>query len=483
MKSQLRIDLRQLTTPSGDPLQFTQGQASFLASLVPRVAIFGGFGSGKTFPFVTKGVVLAHVHGKGYRGQLISPTYDMLQRVLIPTLRDDVMMKLGDPDNGRSLWDLSNYEPSKKMLTFPNGFELLFGSADNPSRTRGTNLAFIGVDEASMIDKFDQLYISAGSRLRRARPHPVTGVPMQQMFFATTPEGLDPMYNKFIVGPEKQEQRAQWKSTHQTLRISTYQNPGITQDFLDQMMLGIPDALIPAYLHGLHVDVGRGRCYYNFDHEQNVRKEAKYDPSKDLCMAWDFNADPMSCTIHQVQGEERHRSRQVLCTIDEVVLRNSNTPETCREIVRRYGSQGERHRRGIRIYGDASDAIGISNYDEIEDYLRGHFTGSKITRHVPKANPRHIRRLKSVNAMARNAAGDVRWWINPRCRWTIRDLMQQKMDPGGKSKDKRQEADDGTTLGHCSDTIDYIVDRLWPYQKPNWRNPEAKGSRLTQHIG
>jgi len=165
----LDIDLSQLG------ISFSEKQTEFLRCMVPNLALIGGFGSGKTLPLCVKTVILAALNGKGYSGVLVSPTFDMYQRVLLPTLRDDVLGKLGDPENGSSLWDLCEFSPSMRRIKFPWGFDLLFGSADRPMRLRGLNLAFAGVDEATTIRDFPELAVSLTSRLRKARKDPKTG--------------------------------------------------------------------------------------------------------------------------------------------------------------------------------------------------------------------------------------------------------------------------------------------------------------------
>ena len=35
------------------------------------------------------------------------------------------------------------------------------------------------------------------------------------------------------------------------------------------------------------------------------------------------------------------------------------------------------------------------------------------------------------------------------------------------SKDKSQNHPEGGTLGHMSDTADYLIDQVFPYKKPN----------------
>lgn len=464
--------------------RFNEGQALFLKSLVPNIALLGGFGSGKTLPLAFKAVLLSLVMTHAYAregnrgklaGMLVSPSYDMFQKVLLPTIRDDVLDLVDLPGSDRTLWDLCDWSPSRRTLTFPWGFKLLFGSADKPISVRGLNLCFAGVDEATLISKFSELYISLISRLRKSPLHPVSGVPLRQLFVVGTPEGLDAVHEKFIVKPSDPTKRRLHDEQFQVIRISARMNPAMTKEALATIMLGTPHELLPAYIDGQHIDFGRGLCYYSFREDQNLRIEARYDPSLDLSLSWDFNVDPMACTIHQV------RHGKLLMTIDEIGLRNSNTPEVCREFIRRYGREGHNHQRDIVIHGDAADAIGVSNYDEIVEWLSAHFPGS-VTVKVKKANPRHLKRLKAANAKLRNAAGVSSWWIHPkRCPGLIRDLKLQRMKDG-KSKDKDQEAGDGTLLGHFSDTADYIIDYKFPYKRVNARELLEGRSRMTRHL-
>jgi hypothetical protein len=152
-------------------------------------------------------------------------------------------------------------------------------------------------------------------------------------------------------------------------------------------------------------------------------------------------------------------------------LNKSNTKEVCKEFIRRYGAEGHYHRGDIHIYGDASAVVGVSNYDEIEEWIRPAFIG-RIFRHVPAANPRHTSRLKAANALLRNAKQEVRWAISPKCPMLIRDLTSQTLDPN-LSKNKNQKAPDGLTLGHMSDTADYLIDRVFPFRRISIRAPQS----------
>lgn len=451
-------------------IQFTPKQTRYVTSLKKNIALIGGFGSGKTLPFCIKALYMSLLNKGPYYGLLVSPTHEMFARTLLPTLRDDIMTKLTVGSDDTTLWDLSDYSPSKKSIRLPWGFTYYFGSADKPMTSRGQNLAVVGVDEATLIRDFPSLAISLTSRLRRGR--------VTQFFMDGTPEGLDAIYDRFCIPPDGIDEhdaltkREKWLKTHELIRIATVDNPGASEEFIENLMLNLTEQQVRSYVYGEHVDISGGRAYYNFSETDNVRPEVRYNPEIELHISWDFGKSPMSVTIHQVINN-RH-----LRTIDEISLLNSNTPETCMEFIRRYGPQGKRHSKDIYVYGDASAVVGTSQYDEIDDWLRPAFPG-EIKRRVKKRNAKHSSRLKAANGLLKNARGEVRWLIHPRCRTLIRDLRLQQMDEkDGSSKNKKQMTNDGTTLGHSSDTADYLIDWVFPYRRMPGRSVTEKSHML-----
>lgn len=452
----MQINVNQLTG-----VTLTAKQQRFLRSWTPNIALIGGFGSGKTLPFCLKAVLLSLYNGEGYAGLVVSPTYQMFQRVLLPTLRDDILSKLGsDEDGGKTLWDHCHFSPSKLSLTLPWGGIIYFGSADNPARLRGLNLAFVGVDEATTVRDFPELAISLTSRLRRARIDPKTGKPLSQFFVCGTPEGLDEVYQKWETPPIDPSKRKEWRDTHEIIRMATIDNPGVPKEFIESLKTSLSEEQARAYIYGEHIDVGRGLAYYNFTRNSNVRDEAAYDPTQPVHISFDFNLSPMSCSISQVYGSG---TNGILITVDEITINKSNTKQVCKEFIRRYGREGHGHNNDIYIYGDASAVVGVSNYDEIEEWLSPAFMG-RIVRRVPNRNPRHASRLKAANALLKNANGQVRWIINPKCVMLIRDLESQGLEEN-LSKRKDQKSVGGGTLGHMSDTTDYLIDRNFPFKK------------------
>ncbi|MES1257290.1 MAG: hypothetical protein ABUS51_02625, partial [Acidobacteriota bacterium] len=72
---------------------------------------------------------------------------------------------------------------------------------------------------------------------------------------------------------------------------------------------------------------------------------------------------------------------------------------------------------------------------------------------VPKANPPVRERVAAVNARLRNAHGDVRLLVDPKCRELIADFEQVSYKEDSvqvdKDKDRRRT--------HLSDALGYLV--------------------------
>jgi len=79
---------------------------------------------------------------------------------------------------------------------------------------------------------------------------------------------------------------------------------------------------------------------------------------------------------------------------------------------------------------------------------------------IPRSNPAVRDRLEMVNGMLKNANGDRRLFIAPRCRELILDLEQVVLQEGSliidKTKDLRRT--------HLSDALGYLI---WQERQPN----------------
>ena len=87
----------------------------------------------------------------------------------------------------------------------------------------------------------------------------------------------------------------------------------------------------------------------------------------------------------------------------------------------------------------------------IREYFKSQ--AAKVTYRVPSANPPVRERVNAVNAKLRNAAGETRLFVDPKCKELIADFEQvsylddsTKID---KEKDRRRT--------HLSDALGYWI--------------------------
>ncbi len=184
-----------------------------------------------------------------------------------------------------------------------------------------------------------------------------------------------------------------------------------------------------------------GRVYYDFDRRLNV-KECPFDPALLIHIGMDFNINPMSATVFQeTRDGEIHQ-------IDEIVIPTSNTDEMADEIIERFGSySGTYDLKRLHIYPDPAGAqrkTSAQGKTDISILKNRGFTVVALSSH-----PLVRDRINIMNAKICNAAGDRVYYVDPKCKNTIKSLEQLCYKEGTNNPDK----DSG--LDHVPDSAGY----------------------------
>ncbi len=192
-----------------------------------------------------------------------------------------------------------------------------------------------------------------------------------------------------------------------------------------------------------------GGIFYDFSRKFNVRP-CLYDPSLPLIVASDFNVDPMAWIIAQDRAG-------VTNVIDELWIRNTNTPAALIELLHRYGD----HKAGFQMYGDASGknrhtSAAMSDYVHIAG--DAHLTTLGRTMHYTTSNPPVADRFASCNARICNGVGTRQLFVDPSCTHLILDLETRSYKPGTR------ETDDTGDQGHMTDALGYYLHQKFPLQ-------------------
>ena len=187
-----------------------------------------------------------------------------------------------------------------------------------------------------------------------------------------------------------------------------------------------------------------GAIFHGFG-SHNIRP-VKYNPIKPIIVGSDFNVDPMCWTLSQMQ-------RGGMGTFDEIHIRDCHTQMALNELYRRYGQ----HMHGWVFMGDAA-ARARNTSATSADYIQIKNDGRFLNKEVEYEhnNPPRADRFAACNALFKNAAGEVRYWVDPKCENLILDLETRSYKSGTK------EPDDGPDQGHMTDALGYVIYGIFP---------------------
>ena len=394
-------------------------QHDFHKSAASFKGFSGPIGSGKSQALCHEAIRLSYVN-PGRTGLIGAPTY--------PMLRDATLTSLTEILNDNQI----PFEINKSeyvLLMKDTGSRILLRSVDEFERLRGTNLAWFGLDELTYTQ--EAAWLRLEGRLRDPKAAVRCG------FAVWTPKGFDWVYRKFIQNPVP---------GYAAIMAKPYENRFLLQqvpDFYERLRGSYDDNFFRQEVLGDYLNQKGGLVYTAFSRDANVKRMSA-DSGKPVCWAVDFNVDPMSSVVVQMRNDE-------ISVLDEIVLRRASTEQACEEFERRFGVP----RSGIVVFGDASGAAmqtsGFSDYQVIRKFFASR--NAKVTYRIPTANPRVRQRVAAVNARLRNAYGDVRLWVDPRCKELIADFEQVAYKEDSveidKEKDRRRT--------HLSDALGYLI--------------------------
>lgn len=195
---------------------------------------------------------------------------------------------------------------------------------------------------------------------------------------------------------------------------------------------------------GSYLNLDGSRVYSAFEQDEHVM-ELRLDPRRPILWALDFNVDPMSSVIAQIDSGR-------ITVLDEIVIRHATTRQAVDAFLARY----PKHEPGVLIYGDASGAAqqtgGMSDYQMVKQHFEIH-SSLNVDYRVPKANPSVRERINLMNTKLRSARGDIALLVDKKCTELIQDFEQvcYKGDTGQIDKDRDR------MRTHSSDALGYLV--------------------------
>ena len=389
-----------------------------------RIKCFcGGFGSGKTFSFLTETFI--NLIGKKNKdgksnGLILYPTYNLADSVFVEPFRE-ILERNG-------IGYTYNIAAHKFKTDYGN---IQIYQTRYPQRIVGASYTHIGIDELD-IETFKIAEITVQKALGRLR-----GCDDAVLYITTTPEGFG--YTWHLMVEEYNEDKL-------LVHGKTTDNKYLPESYIQSLKDNYDDKLLEAYINGNFVNLTQGATYYGFDRELHTG-EYRYNPSLPIRIGMDYNCDPLSSTISQIQPNGKVQ------VIKEITLTHGGdgdlpTQRMCDVIRDLYPNN--------RYYA-YPDATGASRHSSAR------FSDISIVRkngfiiNVAHINPRVINRVNAVNnQFSKNNIG-----IDKGCKLLIKDLEQVTNKEGTREIDKSNK-----NLSHLSDSFGYFINWEYPVTKP-----------------
>jgi phage terminase large subunit len=401
--------------------QALPSQLAFHQCGTPFKGFSGPVGCGKSQALCQEAIKLAYINS-GRMGLIGAPTYPMLRDVTQQTLFEIL-------EANRIPIDFNKAENLLRLKDCQS--RIIFRAVDDFERLRGTNLAWFGLDELTYTP--EEAWLRLEARLRDPKATRLCG------FASWTPRGFDWVYRKFISEPVE---------GYKAILARPFENKFLldkTPEFYQRLQRSYDSEFYRQEVLGEYLNLHAGLVYHGFNRLDNV-KEVKLNAALPLLWSLDFNVNPLCSVVAQIDGGIVH-------VLEEIILHNKTTGDACEEFARAH----PHHSPGIVVYGDASaNQHNTISRDTNMTIIRERLNivcNSHVSYEIPPHNPPVSDRVQVTNSLLRNAAGDIRMFIHPRCKELIRDFEQvcykRDSDEIDKNRDPKRT--------HASDALGYLL--------------------------
>lgn len=359
----------------------------------------------------------------------VAPTYAMARDIMWPELTEAIPKNL-----------IFKKLENRLELQLINGSLIKLYGADSPENLRGRGVDFVVLDEfqdfklgiwdnviyPTLTDKYGHALIIGTPKLHGE---------LKDLYY----RAIDP------------ENASSWRGW----QIPTSQSPFIPKSELVEAKKNMDEKAYKREFEASLED-GQGRIYYNFNRVTHVKPLKPLDLNKPLYIGVDFNVDPMTAIIFQLElsPDYKYGSKDgywVMHVKDEITLSNSNVSELCDEIDRRYYRWGAPK---IGIYPDPAGKARTQTRGESNFQI---FKQRGFTKLFARSkHPAREDRFAAVNFMLKDATGKVRMLIDPKCKNLIKSLEQTIYKPGTNDMDKSAGID------HWTDALGYPTEFMFP---------------------
>ena len=309
---------------------------------------------------------------------------------------------------------------SELSVTLKNNAKIELKGADKEDSLRGVSL------NACVLDEYAFMKPNVWGEIVQ----PMLAETGGNALFVGTPTGIqNHFYDMFVRGQSDDSDYKSWQFT-------TIEGGFIPEKEIESAKKNL-DAITFRQEYLASFETAQNRCAYNFDRQKHLKE---MDISTRMFWGIDFGVSSyMSAVLmcENVAGE--------VYVFDEIGLQNSNTFELAEKM--------KQIAPDTPVYPDPAGKARTSNSTKSDHRILQDAGFTVISR---KANPTQKDRLNSLNRMLEDASGDIKLFINPKCKHTIRDLELTTMENGKIAKTE--------TLSHFLDAVMYPIEYRYGFK-------------------
>lgn len=413
-------------TPENDDnlIRLTKPQTRFFVSKAKYPLFCGGFGSGKSETLFLKLLSDKIAHPKVDIGYF-APSYQLIRDIAHGRLQNFL-------DRMHLNYNLNKAENNLYIQGYG---KIIFRTLETPERIIGFEIFRGFLDEIdTMRDAtIGEAWNKVIARCRQIDPDNQDA--QNKIYSATTPEGYGFCYRRWEKDPIP---------AYELIRAPTTSNPFLPADYVDSLRASYPANLIEAYINGEFVNLTSKTVYSNFSRKDN-HTDATADAFEELKIGMDFNINNMCATVHGVEGG-------IPFAVDEITD-VKDTPAMVDVIKFKYP-----HHK-ITIFPDSSGKSASTMDANTSDFTVLRSAGFRLK--YKNKNPLRRDRILAMQAAFRNAAGDIRYFVNTdKCPEYTNALEQQVFDKNGVP-----EKDTSNNIDDLNDSGGYFIHHEFPVQR------------------
>ena len=315
-----------------------------------------------------------------------------------------------------------------------NGSVIALKGAENADALRGVSLSSLIVDEAAYVKREAWEMVLRPALSDQGGP----------AWFITTPAGLNWFHDLW--------EAAQDQSDWQTFSYTTVEGGNVPPEEVAAAKRTLDERTFrQEYLASF--ETLTGRVFPDFS-DDNISADIE-DMGGDILWGTDFNVSVMAGVLASRVGDTIH-------IWDEVAVKQSNTDEVCAMLKQRFPD------RRLIAYPDPTGSARKTSAAGETDHgiIRKH--GFQC---ISPKHPWAVKdRLNATNWLIRNAEGDIRLFIHPRCKHTIKGLKNVTFKEGAEDF----VVDKTAGIEHWCDGLGYLIisamNQVKPWQTGNVRS-------------